>query len=72
MVEIPVAKIDALLDSDHPILDETLSETLEDETTREIHEIAGSRLEGTANLLLKLCQQNGDGSTGNRTRFNAG
>ena len=44
-----------LLDSDHPILDETLSE---DETMPKVYEIAGRGLEGAANLLLKLCQRN--------------
>ena len=44
-----------LLNSDDPILDETLSETSEDETMPEVYEIAGSGLEGTANLLLNLC-----------------
>ena len=47
-----------LLDSDHPILDETLSETPVDETMPEVFEITGSGLEGAANLLLKLGQQN--------------
>ena len=43
--KIPWVFLDArmeLLDSDDPMLDETLSKTSEDETSPEIHEIAGS------------------------------
>ena len=46
-----------LLDSDDLPLDETLSETSQEETMPEIFEIAGSGLNGAANLLLKLCQR---------------
>ena len=63
--KIPCVCLDGrieLLDSDHPILDEALSETSEGETMPEIYEIAGSVPNNVNRMRLR--------STGNRTKLN--